>query len=348
MVDMNKETFTASWIDNLISWINQLPIPAWLFYMIAYLLLILLVHVTAWTSGIIPFGSFGPFAIQLPIWLILPLAYIHYLDRVAQQAMKKFHPAVNINATEFNVLTYQMSTMPTRPIWVMTGIGSVLSVALVVINPAIFQPLSKTTLRVVILLAIGIPTGWFGWSFLYHTVRQLRMVNNMHKRIEAINLFDLEPIHAFSLLTARTSVVLIVLVGLATILNTVLELREVNDLLLLLFATLISMLAIATFAIPLWGIHERLVEEKQRIEAENNRRIVVALFELHRRMDDTDYEDMSQFRNGISGLLSFRAELKQVSTWPWQPGTLRGLLTAVFLPIILWTIQQSLSQIMDY
>lgn len=230
----------------------------------------------------------------------------------------------------------------------MTGIGSVLSVALVVINPAIFQPLSKTTLGVVILLAIGIPTGWFGWYFLYHTVRQLRMVNNMHKRIEAINLFDLEPIHAFSLLTARTSVVLIVLVGLATILNTVLELREVNDLLLLLFATLISMLGIATFAIPLWGIHERLVEEKQRMEAENNRRIVAALFELHRRMDDTDYEDMSQFRNGISGLLSFRAELKQVSTWPWQPGTLRGLLAAVFLPIILWTIQQSLSQIMDY
>lgn len=345
MVDMNSDPYTASWIDNLTRWIDRSPIPTWLSYVIGYILLILLVHVSAWASGSIPYGSIDLFAVQLPIWLVLPLAFIDYLDVVARQAMKKFRPALEIDGAEFSLLSYRLSTMPAKPIWIMTGIGTLLAVGIVVISPELLHPLSNSLFGVVILLAIGIPAGWFGCSFIYHTVRQLSLVNKLYQRIEDINMFDLKPVHSFSLLTARTGILLIVFVGLAVILNSALDLREVNDFLLALFATLISALAIATFAIPLWGIHERLVEEKQRIEAENNRRIDSAMFELHRRMDNGDYMDMSQFRSGISGLLSFRAELSGISTWPWQPATLRGLLTVVFLPIFLWAIQQILSRI---
>jgi len=347
MVDINKKIYTASWIDNLIKRIDQVPLPAWVFYIIVDLVLVLLIHAVAWTGGIIPFGSIDPFVLQLPFWLVSPLAYIHYLDRVALQTMKKFRPALNIDAADFNILSYQISTMQTRPIRVMFAIGAVLVVALMVITPSILQPLSQTTLGVVILIAIGVPTGWLGCSFLYHTVRQLRMVNKMYQRIEAINLFDLDPMHAFSVLTARTSILLIVYMGLAAVLNLAMDGGEASNFLLTLFAPLISTLAIATFFIPLWGIHTRLVEEKQRVEGENNKRIESAMFELHRRMDQSDHDDMIKFRSGVSGLLSFRAELNGVSTWPWQPATLRGLLTAVFLPIILWTIQQILSQIME-
>lgn len=346
MNDLNKTPYKPSWIDTLINRIDRIPLPDWVFYLIVDLILVLLIHALAWVGGIIPSGSIDPFAMQLPIWLILPLAYIHYLDRIALQAMKKFRPALNIDTADFNVLSHQISTMQARPIWIMAGIGSLLAMALMIFNPAILHPFSGTTFGNAILLVSGIPTGWIGVSFIYHSLRQSRMVNKMYQRIEAINLFDLDPIHAFSLLTARTSVLLIVLVGLATVLNMVMHLIEANDFLLLLFATLMSTLAVATFFIPLWGIHERLVEEKQRVEMENNKRIEAAMFELHRRMDDTDYDDMSQFRSGVSGLLSFRSELNGVSTWPWQPGTLRGLLTAVFLPITLWIIQKILSEVM--
>jgi hypothetical protein len=344
---MNVEPYSASFIDILIKKIDRFPFRAWLFYVIAYLLLILLIHLAAWVSGIAPHGSIDFFALQLPIWLVLPLAFIDYLDRVARQALKKFRPALEIDDAEFGLLSYQLSTMPTKPIWILAGVGSLLAVGILVNSPEILHPFSSTIFGVVILLAIGLPAGWFGSSFMYHTARQLRLVNMLYERIEAINLFDLAPIHAFSILTARSGILLIAWIGLATVLNTVLERGGgPSDFILAVFATLISALAIATFAIPLWGIHERLVSEKERIEADNNRRVVAALFELHRRMDESDFEDMGSFRKGISGLLSFRAELGAVSTWPWQPATLRGLLSIVFLPIFIWTIQQILSQIM--
>jgi hypothetical protein len=346
MNDINEAPYKPSWIDTLIHRIDQAPPPAWVFYLIADLLLVLLIHATAWVGGIIPIGSIEPLATVLPIWLILPFAFIHYLDRVALQAMKKFRRALNMDTADFNVLSYQMSTMQTRPIWIMAGIGTITSLVLVIVIPTILQPFSGTTFGIAILLVVGVPAGWTGVSFIYHTVRQLRMVTKMYQRIEAINLFDLDPLHAFSLLTARTSFLLIVLVGLATVLSMVMQLIDASDFLLPLFATLMSTLAIATFFIPLWGIHARLVEEKQRVEAENNKRIESAMNKLHRRMDDADYDDILKFQSGVSGLLAFRSELNGVSTWPWQPATLRGLLSAVFFPFFLWAIQQIMFQLM--
>jgi hypothetical protein len=343
ILSFSEKPYKPSWIDNLTSWIDQLPIPTWFFYLIAYLTVVMLVYAAAWIGGLNPFGSIYLYLAQLPIWLFLPLAYIHYLDRIARHAMKKFRPALAIDDPDFNSLSFQLTTMPAKPIWILTGIGAILDVLLLVINPSILQPLSQTTVGIAILFFTGVPAGAFGSSFVYHTVRQLRLVNNMYQRLESINLFDLERLHAFSLLTARTSILLILMPGLALFFNSILGLEEASNFLLFLFATLLSTLAIATFFLPLWGVHERLVEEKERIGAENNRRIETAMFELHRRMDDADYDGMSPFRSGISGLLSFREELKGVSTWPWQPATLRGLMAAVFLPILLWAIQQILT-----
>jgi hypothetical protein len=31
--------------------------------------------------------------------------------------------------------------------------------------------------------------------------------------------------------------------------------------------------------------------------------------------------------------------LRRIPTWPWQPGAVRGLLAALFLPVAVWAIQ---------
>jgi hypothetical protein len=37
--------------------------------------------------------------------------------------------------------------------------------------------------------------------------------------------------------------------------------------------------------------------------------------------------------------------LEAVSTWPWQPETLRGILVAVLLPLLVWLLQRVLSRV---
>jgi hypothetical protein len=41
----------------------------------------------------------------------------------------------------------------------------------------------------------------------------------------------------------------------------------------------------------------------------------------------------------LESLMLERKLLEAIPTWPWQPNTLRGLLTAFFLPLILFVGQ---------
>ena len=113
------------------------------------------------------------------------------------------------------------------------------------------------------------------------------------------------------------------------------------------FFFLIDMtLAVLVFILPLGRIHRRLVEEKERINAENDQRLEQAFRTLHRRSDEGDWKDMGDFRHSIASLMDFRHEIKSISTWPWESATLRSFLTALLLPVALWLIQQGLSRLL--
>jgi len=45
----------------------------------------------------------------------------------------------------------------------------------------------------------------------------------------------------------------------------------------------------------------------------------------------------------LAGLSAERALLEKASTWPWHGSTLRGLMTAVLLPLVVWGSQQALT-----
>ena len=74
-------------------------------------------------------------------------------------------------------------------------------------------------------------------------------------------------------------------------------------------------------------------------------RLEAAFVELHQRMDNGNLE-VDDLINVISLLETERDTLKGVSTWPWQPETLRFLVTALVLPLLLWIIQFVLQRIL--
>lgn len=49
-------------------------------------------------------------------------------------------------------------------------------------------------------------------AFVIHTVRQLRLVSRIHRLAGNINLFHRIPVHAFSALTGRTGIGIVLLV----------------------------------------------------------------------------------------------------------------------------------------
>ncbi len=106
------------------------------------------------------------------------------------------------------------------------------------------------------------------------------------------------------------------------------------------FAPLIMLM----FYLPLTGMHQRLVHEKEKLIKEANDRINRILSDIHQAAFEE--KDLA----GISGLISVRSVLldekkriEELSTWPWRPGTFRGLLSALLLPVVLSILRDAIS-----
>jgi hypothetical protein len=107
---------------------------------------------------------------------------------------------------------------------------------------------------------------------------------------------------------------------------------------------LFSLLAVAVFLLPLLGLHQLLLREKERLQAEASSRLQAHIQELHQRIDARQLEDADAINKHMASLALERDILAKLPTWPWQPGTLNLILSAVFLPIVLWFLQQVLER----
>ncbi len=100
------------------------------------------------------------------------------------------------------------------------------------------------------------------------------------------------------------------------------------------------------FAWPLLGIHRRLVAEKRKALAESARRFEAAVAELHQRVDKKAMTKMDDLNKTLASLELERAALQRIPTWPWDPGTLRGLAATLVLPLVIWLVQYILQRVL--
>jgi hypothetical protein len=337
--------FRPSWVDRLTDWIDGLPVPQWVFYLVVYVLGALLLHLASWLEGSQRFGRPQLESFLDALFLPYILALIHYLDRAASRALAKIRPLLDTTDDEFAGLRFQLTTMRANVVCSLT-IAVILITALIgVVRPQGLLPDEGSPVAIGLLLIL-FALGWLTVPILlYHTVRQLRIVSILYSHVKHINLFNLQPLEALSGLAFRTALGWVILLNLSLLLNFVLLSRYSLTFVITLIVLELIM-AFLAFVLPVWDFHVKLREEKGRLREENSQRLEVALDELHRRMDEDNTAGMADFHSGIRGLLAFQTELDKVSTWPWRATTVRGLASAVFLPILLLVIQQVLVRIM--
>jgi hypothetical protein len=183
--------------------------------------------------------------------------------------------------------------------------------------------------------------GMASGAAIYHSVRQLSVVDYIYTHHTEVDLFKLEPLHAFSRLAAWTAFAFAILTHVWIIYWPSALGNAVSFALLIAFASM----ATALFVVPLLGIHRLLVREKERRKAEAGEQLDIAISELHRRNRAGDYPQMPELNNATEALVRVRDVLDKVPTWPWQPETLRWLGTALLLPIVVWVITRVLERL---
>jgi len=170
------------------------------------------------------------------------------------------------------------------------------------------------------------------------TIRQLPQVGALHRDATAIDLYDTGPIHAFSRLTVQIGLGYVFVAYFTLIANATFQLGNAISLAALAGGIIIG---VACFIVPLWGIHGRLTDTKAELVRGVNARAEALQSELYRRVDTSDLAGVADVSDALAGIRATREEIGRLPTWPWPREVLRGFVSAVLLPVVVFLITRT-------
>lgn len=335
--------YARSWVNVFTAWMERLPGPTWLAYAAA-IALSELVSVLATQSDATTAGSPLGAVLYYGALPFAALALIHSLDRTVSNAVEVLRPDLQMNDAEIAVALHRLTVAPARP------------AALIAVFALVVTPLGYVSDPVGAGIAgyspFALAFRWFWESLIaaifliliYHTVRQLRLVARIHERVSRIDVFDQARLYAMSKVTSGTAIGLVVLLVPSLFLLPTDAAVSYVVITAAWYAFAVAAAA-ASFFLPLRGMHDRLVQEKTRLQAEVGRRISTTLASIQAAVDAGDPAAIEAGNKALSVLVASRDVVNRVPTWPWSGGALTGFASAIVLPIVLFLVQRVLAQV---
>lgn len=338
-------SYAAAWPHAVTRWLDRLPVPSPIPYLVLMVITTLLLQLRAWTRGDLPVGTFDANSCYFGFLLGAMLWTFGYLERVAGKAFDAFRPALAPTVIDPEGLRRDLAIPPARPALVATAAALVLTVVTFTVDPASSD-------------VDGVPAWVFGTLFvlqvinvsllfvlLVHLGRQMLLIRRILAHDAVVDIFRPAPLHAFSGLTARYGIALVVLTGTSVVIAA--PVANGGSLVLdwVPYILVPALIAIAAFIVPLYGTHDRLVDEKRRLEAAADARLQALLTELNRDIDARDLGNLAPMNTALTSVLQQREIVAKLSTWPWSTATARGLATAILFPLALFLAQRLVSQL---
>jgi hypothetical protein len=326
-------TESRSWIDLLLGALNRLPgrTGVWLAALAA-------VEAAAlWTAA-------GPDAdpmlrrvlLAAAVWTMYPLAAIHYLDGVGGHAVDRFRPAMDVDDPAYLGLRSDFATMPMLPVLLANGVGVLCLLLALHLSPALFAPLAALgEFRGVVLAVYGVNFA-LGGALVYHSVRQLGLVGSAFSLATRIDVTQPAPLYALAGLAVRTGIAWSLVLSLSVVLFPAMLRSPVSASLLVMLVAI----AVAAAVTPLLGVHRRLADQKNRLLADADAHLQQGIRLLHSHVAAGDLAAVDQVSRVIATLITARDVQNRIATWPWPPGTVAALVSALMLPIFLTVAQR--------
>lgn len=340
-----ERPYKPSWIDRFNNWVEELPIHAWIFYVLFGVVLIVIQFLFLWLEGGLQDGELLPVIIFNGLITPFVLALIHLLDNQAVTALNSMRPVLDTTESEFDQYEYKLSNMPSGGT-LIAGLTMLLFFILMEqlwIVPLRYAALEQSPIFAIIFHITDKGSALVFGPFIYHTIRQLRIVNAINSSHIRVNLFNLGPLQAFSRLTASTAVGLLVGVYGWMLINPDL----LTDPVTIGFTVINTILAVSVFVWPLFGVHRRMEIEKGRALQEIDLRFEAVFSKFNQLFLDDDSSVIERLNGTIASLTIQHNRISAIPTWPWRPETARFVLTAIALPLVLMIIQFFIAQALN-
>jgi hypothetical protein len=344
--------YAPSWVDTIMGWLDRAPGPTWLAY---GALLAVGLGVAAIESLLSSAATIDPAQLFYGLFFVAPLAVLRYLDHVAGQVWDAFRPVTNLDDAAAARIRYELTVSPARAGWLMLALGYLIDIVWAVVDPGLGlygEPAAYVTTR---LVSEGL-LGGILLTLVLQIVRQLQIVDRLQESATRIDLFQPRAVQAPSRLTARSAigiVLIAVMLGLPSP-----NLPESTWLAALgLIVLPMLALALAAFFVPLRHLHHRLVEEQARLHSATAERLHATIAAFQQLVDselidhgDAERSRLAQARmdtlsKAQAALIAERDLISHLSTWPWNPTTLRAVTSAVALPVLIFLITRALEQL---
>jgi hypothetical protein len=338
--------YPPSWLDRLTVWVERQPVPASVVYAFAGLVAVAGFVLNDALNGQGLLGGMHPFHIVLAVELVYAIALVHFLNREAGRALEGMRPLLDCDATDCATLHARLTTIPARATLWASAVGALAGLAAIMVE-RVATPRAFAALMVPgfsrLFIEVWLVLTWFVFGgVFYHTYHQLRQISHIYTNDTRIDLDQSRPLFNFSRVSALTAIGLLVLpyAWYATVPGLIQEPISIA------FGALFALFAIAAFVGPLVGVHHLLVDAKEHALAENAQVLKVARMDLYQRSMVRELVGASEVHDMLAALRSEREALERIHTWPWQSETLRSVIVALILPLVLWFIQWLFSRLL--
>jgi hypothetical protein len=326
-------------IDRLFALPLELPGAPALWWVTLFVLMTAVPASLLWATKAQPVGQ-----IDSRLWVAALLAAYgvalkNILDATAHRAFQEFVPALG-GQHDLPHLESALVSVPDR-----LAIPAVLAVEVIITIGYFSDPNESAHIlsRPFVEQAVILLTNWLSIAvtgvLLISILRQLSAVSRLH-RLAVVDLFDPGPAHAFARLTSATAIGIVlytavVLADPAAASDTILFAAEAGALLLI---------AVAAFGLPLRGMHGRLAAEKAVLIRAVNGRIRMTAERVHAAVDADERPAAAGLHETLASLIAERELITKLSPWPWSSGTIRGVASALIVPIVVWAITRVLER----
>jgi hypothetical protein len=242
--------------------------------------------------------------------------------------VQEFLTVLDIDENKCALILFEFTHLPAGPTSALFILGAVIGFFL----GAYLFPTAPEMNHAFPQLEITMYSLSVGMFFIiwYLVLRASRLISRLFEEKINLDIFDQSSLYAIS----RFSAWLVLVIAIPTYFLFVLVPSYVGTAAFLTQLTIYWPMVLIVFWLPLRGANRILVLEKRRLLKDVNLRIRANFDLLHSKTDNHEYQNTADIRQMIESLRIEEDRIKSIGTLPWRTGTLTGLLTAVFLPVL--------------